>query len=552
MNLYYLTLVLYLFLIYWLIVVVLDRKGILERYNISAIGPILLIRTTRGQKLLEKLARGERRERFWRTYANIGTIFVFIAMIYMFILVSFSVYATFTVQPEPTQLNEPRNWLVIPVLNEFIPLCALVGFIIALVVHELSHAVLSTVEKIKIKSMGLLVALVPIGAFAEPDSEQLFGEKEKGKKPGEVDELEPGHEEEQKKVATARERTRILSAGVTSNFVVAFIAFLLFFAILFSIQPVNDEMLFVYDVLDGSPAENFGIESGMVITGINGSTITNASVESMNNAIEEKEAIILTVLDEEGKEREIVIEGGYESVGVRILGVMNGSPADEAGLTEGMSIIRMDDMNIAGYADFQNFMTQTVPGQKVEVLTKDGEFIVELGKRDRDDKGYLGVFFTPNNPLGMAVGDTKGYLENLQAVPSSFTTPSPRHWLSGWIQLTIMPIFTPPFGFSTFNPLLSHLYAPDGVASLFGSSIFWIADVLFWIGWINLLLGLFNCLPAIPLDGGYIFKEMLNPVLKIGIKDERKKEKVSTAITASIAIFIAFSIAFMLVGPYVL
>ena len=552
MNLYYLTLVLYLFSIYWLIVVVLDRKGILERYNISAIGPILMIRTTRGQKLLGKLARGERRERFWRAYANIGTIFVFIAMIYMFILVSFSTYATFTVQPEPTQLNEPRNWLVIPVLNEFIPLCALVGFIIALVVHELSHAVLSTVEKIKIKSMGLLVALVPIGAFAEPDSEQLFGEKEKGKKPGEVDELEPEHEEEQKKVATARERTRILSAGVTSNFFVAFIAFLLFFAILFSIQPVNDEMLFVYNVLDGSPAENFGIESGMVITGINGSTITNASVESMNNAIEEKEAIILTVLEKEGKEREIVIEGGYESVGVRILGVMNGSPAYNAGLIEGMSIIRMDDMNIAGYADFQNFMTQTVPGQKVEVLTKDGEFIVELGKRNRDDKGYLGVFFTPNNPLGMAVGDTKGYLEDLQAVPSSFTTLSPRHWLSGWIQLTIMPIFTPPFGFSTFNPLLSHLYAPDGVASLFGSSIFWIADVLFWIGWINLLLGLFNCLPAIPLDGGYIFKEMLNPVLKIGIKDERKKEKVSTAITASITIFIAFSIAFMLVGPYVL
>jgi len=91
MDSYYLTLVLYAFLIYWLIVLVLNRKGILQRYNIDAFGPILMIRTTRGRKLLERLAKGELRERFWRTYANIGTVLVLVAMIYMFVLVSYSV-----------------------------------------------------------------------------------------------------------------------------------------------------------------------------------------------------------------------------------------------------------------------------------------------------------------------------------------------------------------------------------------------------------------------------------------------------------------------------
>lgn len=469
MDLYYLTLVLYLFLIYWLIVLALDRVGILERFNISAFGPVLMIRTRRGGRLLERLAKGGRKERFWRIYANIGTILVLIAMTFMFILVVRSVYLMALMPPEPTKIHEPRNWLLIPGLNEFIPLLAGIGLVIALVVHELAHAVLCRVEGIKVKSMGLLVALIPIGAFVEPDSDQLFGEKRKenGKKGGEASEA--GETEMiGKKVATSRERTRILSAGVTGNFCVAFIAFLFFFAILFSVEPVDDTMLFVHRVLEGSPAEKFVIEPGMVITGINGSKITNESLERMNKALEEGEGIVFTVLDREGKEREILIEGGYES-----------------------------------------------------------------------------------DSLGMSVVDTKVYLESLKALPSFFVSLSPLQWLYGWMLLTIMPINPPPSGFGGFNPLLIHLYEPVGVASFFGGSIFWIADVLFWVGWINFYVGLFNCLPAVPLDGGYVFREMLNPVLR-GIKDEKRKEKIVNAIVSLIAIVIFSSFIILLFGPYLL
>jgi len=41
-------------------------------------------------------------------------------------------------------------------------------------------------------------------------------------------------------------------------------------------------------------------------------------------------------------------------------------------------------------------------------------------------------------------------------------------------------------------------------------------------------------------------------VLRLGIKDERRKEKVSKAITAALALFVAASIAFTLVGPRLL
>ncbi|MCW3133475.1 MAG: site-2 protease family protein [Methanophagales archaeon] len=534
MDSHFLMLVLYIFLIYWFIVLILDRKGFLQRYNISSFGPILMIRTTRGEKLLERLSKGELKETFWRTYANIGTVLVVIAMIFMFVLVLLSAYATFTVQPEPTEFNEPRNWLLIPGLNKFIPLCAWVGFVVALVVHELSHAILSTVEKIKVKSMGLLVALIPIGAFAEPDSEQLFGEKAgKGEK---------------KKVATARERTRILSAGITSNFVVAFIAFALFFSILFAIQPVSDKMLFVHGVVEGSTAEKAGIEPGMFITKVDGLKITNATIEEMDKAIGEKKEIIFDVLNKRGKQTEIIIEGGYEYEGVRIAGVEEGFPAANAGIKAGMSIIKMDGVNITGYKDFQNFMNHTAPGQKVEVRTKEKIFLVELTEAPKGNKGFLGVLLVPNNPLGMYVREfpTKGYLESLRVIPSSLLSLS----TSGWLWLTLLPFLPLPAGFSSFNPLLSHLYEPVGAVSFLGGGIFVIADVLFWIGWINFYVGLFNCLPAIPLDGGYVFREILNPMLRIGIKEEGKKEKIAKAITATVAIFVASAIVFMLVGPY--
>lgn len=554
MNLPYLTLVLYIFLIYWLIILTLDRKGILERHNISAVGPILMIRTKRGERLLERLSAGASRERFWRIYANIGTILVLISMAFMFILVVYGAYATFMVQPEPSKIHEPRNWLLIPGLNEFIPMCAWVGFVVALVVHELSHAVLSTVEKIKVKSMGLLVALVPIGAFAEPDSEQLFGEKEKGRgeKRREADEGAETEKTGKKKVATSRERTRILSAGVTSNFCVAFIAFILFFGILLSIQPVSDNVLYVYDVAGGSPAENLGIEAEMFITMLDGSPVT--SVAELNAALREQKAAVLTVLDKSGTEREIAVPQGSESTGVTLVWVEEGLPADKAGLTAGMRITRMDSMGINSYEDFREFMDHTKPAQAIEVQTEEKTVTVVLADSPFDEIGYLGVLVA-NNPLGMFVVGfpVQEYLNGLRAVPASFMTLSPRQWLNTWLWLTVMPIAPlSAGGFSGFYPLLSHLYEPVGSASFFGGSIFLTADILFWIGWINFYVGLFNCLPAIPLDGGYVFREMLKPVLRIGIKEEKRKEKIAKAIASVIALFIFSSIVIMLFGPYIL
>ncbi|MGZ8888184.1 MAG: site-2 protease family protein, partial [Halobacteriota archaeon] len=181
-----------------------------------------MLRTTRGLRLLDKLANPKK---FWRVFADIGIPLTVFGMFFMLAILLIGDYRLLVTQPAPTALNAPQNVLLIPGINQFIPLTwGLIGLIVTLVVHELSHGILSRVADIKVKSLGLLIALVPIGAFAEPDESQLLGTDAKS---GD-------------KIATRPERLRVFSAGITANFAVALIAFLLFFGpVLSSITSVD-------------------------------------------------------------------------------------------------------------------------------------------------------------------------------------------------------------------------------------------------------------------------------------------------------------------------
>ena len=51
----------------------------------------------------------------------------------------------------------------------------LIGFIVALVIHEFGHGLLARGHGMRIRSFGLLqLGPLPLGAFAEPEGEELF------------------------------------------------------------------------------------------------------------------------------------------------------------------------------------------------------------------------------------------------------------------------------------------------------------------------------------------------------------------------------------------
>lgn len=545
------------FFIYWIIVGMLGKRGVLAKYNISTYGPVLMIRTLRGQGLLNWLARPRS---FWRAFADIGIVLMFVGMLAMLLVVIVSDIAmisslTADSMPEPGKFNEARNIFLIPGINEFIPLTwGIIALVVTLVVHELAHAVLCRVEDIRVKSMGLLVAIVPIGGFAEPDENELFGEEEKDETGNVLGRANPK--------ATRKQRARILAAGVMSNFIVALIAFtLLFGPILGAIAPVGNAM--VMNVQNGSSAADAGIEEGMIITGIDDvqianvselitytDTLTNGSVvtvyASKDRIIEPYDVTVLRVSDE-------------IRTGILITDIVDDSPAEEAGLEAGMVILEIDGNPTETSEDFISYMDSTTAGQEIELLVKTTSskkpksYTITLAKHPDTgiEKGFLGIYYAQDGihqtPLGITVVEypAKEYLELLKSIPSMLLG------ISGWLILFGLPIVGfAGEGFPGFSGTLLQLYQPTGWAEPLGVGIFWIANTLLWVGWLNFYVGLFNCLPAVPLDGGHVFRDYLQKIIAGIVKDNENAKKLSSSVAAGFTILIIMSFIFMIFGPY--
>jgi membrane-associated protease RseP (regulator of RpoE activity) len=488
-----------------------------------------------------------------------------IGMFVMFVLILFIDYTmikSFFTQtvPHPGKYNEPRNIFLIPGINEYIPLVwGLIALIVTLVVHEFSHAILCKVEGIKVKSMGILFALLPIGGFAEPDEEQLLGKK------AEKEEKEEKEEEEPKKLAKRSERVRILTSGVMANFVTALIAFILFFSLLGSISPVGDVM--VTTVIPGSPADTAGVRPEMILTKIDGKEINSAhDFLFYVNTLEQGSKVTLSVVDRKvRKEIELVTAAGNQTLpGVKIYRVIPGSPAQAAGIKPDMVLIRVDNTEIRELDDFITFMNSTKEAQKIDVYVRSNSSAgapimvfrgIELAKYPYDPKatkGFLGVSYAPvegalSHSTGIGIGQfpARNFLSMLQSIPSLLTG------IRGWLLLFSLPIFgLTGDGFPGFSVLIAQFYEPTGWAEPLGDGIFLILNALMWIGWMNFYVGLFNCLPAVPLDGGHVFRDVMSSSLSKIMGNGEKVERLSNGITIIFAVMILISLVLVTVGPY--
>ena len=550
-------------IVYWLIIAILNKQGVLERYNITAFGPILMIRTRRGQNLLSVLARPRG---FWKLLANIGIPIMLIGMFIMFALVIMTDYAMLqsifdrTMLP-PGKYNAPQNIFLIPGVNEYIPLVwGAIGLAVTLVVHELAHAVLCRVEGIDVKSMGLLTLIVPIGGFAEPDEEQLFGKKKSDRSDVESTGIGSGYDRavrDVQKESPVREggaprpaRMRILAAGVMVNFVVAAILFLLLFGpVLGAIAPLSD--VTIASVKEGSVAAQAGIKEEMVITQVDNTTIRSAHDFYVYMTTRSHD-IPLTMHVQERQTREVFVLAADDAdmqSGVVIWEVVEDSAASKANLTADMIITQIDDTPIYNSTDFIAFLNTTAPNQTVEMFFADSNatFVV-LGSSPDRSCGYLGVVATTSLEFaGMTIGayPAAATLHILQNIPGMMSG------IEGWLIIFALPfIGFDGTGFAGFSSTMQ-FYEPVGWAAGYGVLVFWIANALIWTFWINFFAGLFNCLPAVPLDGGHIFRDTIHMLTERVIGD-RDAERLSQVMAAAFAILVFASFAFMIFGPYIM
>lgn len=75
--------------------------------------------------------------------------------------------------------------------------------------------------------------------------------------------------------------------------------------------------------------------------------------------------------------------------------------------------------------------------------------------------------------------------------------------------------------------------------------------VLFWVGWINLQLAIFNSLPINYMDGGYIFKDWINVIIE-RVTNTAKAERIAKLISWGMTLVLILSMLSVIIIPYVL
>ena len=423
-------LIIFLIAVYAAIAYYIHSRKLWEDH-ITFYGPIMAIKTNR-IGFFDKFA-GFRT--FFRIYGTAGVVAVIIISVFITVMLFISVRYTLLVQPEPTGIYKPQNILLLPGINEYVPstLAVWLAFIITIAVHEFGHAILCRVENIRVKTMGALVAVIPIGFFVEPDEEEL--DRTKG-----------------------MAKIRMFGAGITNNLVVGFSCFILLILCMGLVVPVTQPI--IHGVYKDYPASIAGIPPGSIVTAINGVPVgSRADVSGILNTTKPGTTLVLTV--------------------------------------------------------------------KNDTITRDYPLTLAAWPGDIPDRtsGFMGVEYYDGNAV---MGVVNGMLSPI-----------------GFFQFLIVP-FANDSGVQFLRILAFD--TPDTTYYQVPFESFWgVVHLLFWCAWINLNVGIFNAIPMIPLDGGYIFKEGVDRLL-----DRRGLLKYSSYVTGAVSYLMLLVLVSLIALPYLL
>ena len=443
---------------YTLIVVLLYRAGHIGKDKpLTLFGPALMLKTVRGRATLDAIARRSRR--FWNAYGDLGIILSLVAMAGMVILLLWE--AVLVVGLPSSAAPQPAEALALPGINPFIPIgYGLVALIVGVVLHEYSHGILARANNVKVKSLGVLWLVIPIGAFVEQDDEEMMK-------------------------APARSRDRIAAAGVMANFALALVFFLILSMVVSTSLHPKADGVGVYAVIAGTPAHNASLAPGDIITSVNGTATPNTvDLRSALGATHPGQSVLVS---------------WYSQADSRVVSA-NVTLGEASAFIPGLT-------GNASKAAFFGIEEYVLPPQ---VLTS---VLTNPFGNGAQQAGLTGGGTASTPFLFLALPFVS--LEPLQGAPAAFYT------VSG------------PFAFLGVNGVLV------------------LTNMAYWLAWMNVLLGLSNALPAVPLDGGFLFRDAMTKVVRKARSSwpEARLEGVVSRLSLLATLAIFALILWQFVGP---
>jgi membrane-associated protease RseP (regulator of RpoE activity) len=311
-----------------------------KRDKVEIHGPVVMARTKKFKKDIESFALKYRG--FWKIYFSIGVI---VAILAGLLGTGYMVFETYNIV---SGSSVPTLGLVIPYPSSEVsirpglvtlpPWIWLIAIIILLIPHELSHGLALAMNKLKIKSLGLISFFIIPGAFVEPDEKQL-------------------------KKAKLWNKLQVYCAGSFSNIVTAILLIFVFHGFIASFYSPAGAYYFIEtrgfeleksDILELNNLSSEWIE----VVSKNGTFLTN---EATLNATLNKTYILAT----------------------------KDLPSLRGGMPRGGAILSIDGVKTIGPKEIDSELSKRLPGETILVETSSGAYNITLA--DRNGTGYIGI-----------------------------------------------------------------------------------------------------------------------------------------------------------------
>ncbi len=503
------------------IMFLLDKWNLLEPMSMEMSGPLLMWRTKKGRDLIDKIAN---KKRFWQVYGNICIVITALAMIIILGMVILNAIVAGDVPAE--QAPRAEEILVIPGVNPFIPIgYGILSLAVGIIIHEFSHAILTRVGDIEVKSLGLIFLVVPLGAFCEPNEEEI---------------------EETERL----KRDRMFAAGPSTNIILGIVIFLIFSTFFMGAVSPEEDGLLVMEIYGDTPADEAEIRTFDHILEIDGErtrdrdTLENIDVEVVENGIDETNLSLrkVNLTARRGKE-EVIFDN--VTPGLVVVSIREDSPAMESDLEIGDVLSHIDGTEIRNRSKFSEILGDRNDDEEIKLTywrKNNTEYQMSKENLTLED-GSLGVGVSY---LGIGYQEGDWYPKMLSNPITSAETNTEA------MQNVFMYIALPLLRLSPVPEELTGFYEISGPMGSLPTSAFWLlANSLYWILWLNILLGLFNALPALPLDGGRLVKDWFESLTERLGYDENIQEKVSSGAVTVLSLTVLFLLAWSMIGPWI-